>query len=261
MNYLWSQWSKVGERIRRSRHLLLLLDYDGTLAPIAPEPEEARLPPATKSVLRRLSHSPKVSVALISGRALSDLRRLVGLRNLTYVGNHGLEIQRYGIRKVVRVIPNAYRAAMSLIRPRLSTMVAGVPGSHLEDKGLSLSLHYRLVHRDQVRRLRAAFRREVLPFVRSGTLTVLTGKKVIEVRPSLNWTKGHAVRWLLRRMRRRSVLSIYIGDDRTDEDAFAVLIRGITIRVGAHRPSKAQYYVRGTREVFSFLEMMADRSA
>lgn len=260
MDYLWSQWSKVAERIRKSRHLLLLLDYDGTLAPIAPVPEEARLPPATKSVLRRLSHSPKVSVALISGRALAELRQLVGLRGLTYIGNHGLEFWREGERTVLD-IPQSSREALDQILPRLAKLVSDVPGAQLENKGLAVSLHYRQVPRDESRRLKLAFRRIVLPFVRAGALTLLNGKMVIEVRPGLNWTKGDAALWLMRRMRRRPLLPIYIGDDQTDEDAFRALSRGITIRVDTHENSKAKYYVRGVPEVVVFLERMTARSA
>ena len=239
-----------------SRHLLLLLDYDGTLTPIAPSPKQATLPLATKSILRKLSRNPRLSVALISGRALGDLRQLVGLRGLTYIGNHGLEFWREGERTVLD-IPQSSREALDQILPRLAKLVSDVPGAQLENKGLAVSLHYRQVPRDESRRLKLAFRRIVLPFVRAGTLTLLKGKKVIEVRPGLNWTKGDAASWLMRRMRRRSLLPIYIGDDQTDEDAFRMLQGGITIRTGIHRQSLAQYYVRGVRDVFRFLELAA----
>jgi trehalose 6-phosphate phosphatase len=84
----------------------------------------------------------------------------------------------------------------------------------------------------------------------------VNGKKVIEVHPGLNWTKGHATLWLVKHARHPSPLPIYIGDDRTDEDAFDMLREGITIRVGKHRRSKAQYYVKNVREVLRLLEWM-----
>lgn len=260
MKWLWSRWPEVEEQIHRSGHTLLFLDYDGTLAPIAPSPKQATLPPATKSVLRSLSQSSKVTIVVISGRSLLELRRLVGLPRLTYVGNHGLEMWREGRRAVVAV-QKASREAIRLIRPRLAKLGAAVPGTSLEYKGLSVNLHYRLVPGDRVARLKAAFRREVLPLVRPPALTVLNGKKVIEIRPGLNWTKGHAVMRLMKRSRRPSLLPIYIGDDRTDEDAFGALTEGLTIRVGAHRRSKARYYVRGVREVLQFLEWFRARYA
>jgi trehalose 6-phosphate phosphatase len=260
MEWLWSRWPDVEEKIERSEHTLLLLDYDGTLAPIAPSPKLATLSPATRSVLRSLSQSSKVTVVVISGRSLLELRRLVGLPHLIYVGNHGLEMWREG-RRVAVAVQKASREAIRLIRPRLAKLAAAVPGASLEYKGLSVSLHYRLVPGDRVARLKAAFRREVLPLVRPPALTVLNGKKVIEIRPGLNWTKGHAVMRLMKRLGRPSLLPIYIGDDRTDEDAFGALTEGLTIRVGAHRRSKARYYVRGVREVLQFLEWIRARYA
>jgi trehalose 6-phosphate phosphatase len=260
MDWLWSRWSQVEERIGKAGHALLLLDYDGTLTPCVASPEQATLPSATQWVLRRLSRSPKVTLALISGRALGELRQLVGLRGLTYIGNHGLEMSWRGRRRVV-AIPESCRRAIDRIRPCLARIVTDTPGAHLEDKGLSVSVHYRSVPGNQVPHLRTALRLELLPFIRSGELTAFNGKKVIEIRPKLNWTKGHTAVWLIGRMRHRSVLPIYIGDDRTDEDAFDALTGGITIRVGAHRGSKARFYVRNIREVVAFLEWLATRFA
>jgi len=245
----------VKQRILRSGHTLLFLDYDGTLTPIAPSPEQATLPSSTRSVLQRLSRNPRVTVALVSGRPLANLRQLVRVRNLSYVGNHGLEMSHRGRRRSVSV-PECSREALSCIRPRLAGLVEDVPGARLEDKGLSLAVHYRLARTGQVARLKAGLGRVVRPFIRSSVLSVVNGKKVIEVRPCLNWTKGHATLWLVKHARHPSPLPIYIGDDRTDEDAFDMLREGITIRVGKHRRSKAQYYVRNVREVLRLLEWM-----
>jgi len=260
MKWLWSDWPQVEGRIWSSGHTVLLLDYDGTLAPIARVPEEARVPAPMKSLLRRLSRSSRVTVALISGRPLANLRQLVGVRNLTYVGNHGLEMWHRG-RCTSVAVPGRSREALARIRPTLAPLVKGVPGARLEDKGLSLAIHYRLARASQVVRLKAGIGREARPFVRSGALTVMNGKKVIEVRPCLNWTKGHATLRLVKRVRRRSLLPIYIGDDQTDETAFRMLRGGMTIRVGMHRRSRAQYYVRGVGEVLQFLEWILARYA
>jgi len=260
MRWLCSRWPEVKEQILKSGHTLLFLDYDGTLAPIAPSPEQAALPSSTRSVLQRLSRNSRVTVALVSGRPLANLRQLVGVRNLTYVGNHGLETWHRGRRTGV-LVPESSRAALSRIRPILAGLVKEVPGARLEDKGLSLAFHYRLAPTSHVACLKSAIRRAALPFVRSGGLSLLNGRKIIEVRPGLNWTKGDAVLCLVKHMRRRRLLPIYIGDDRTDEDAFDALIDGITIRVGAHRRSKARYYVRNVREVAALLEWIATQLA
>lgn len=256
MEWLQSQWQHVEGRIRRSGHILLLLDYDGTLVPIQASPEQAKLPASTKSLLETLSCHRRVTVAVLSGRSLNELRRLVGLRTLIYVGNHGLEMWRDG-RYTEVTVSKSFREAVACIRSRLARLVADVPGACVEDKRLSVSLHYRLVPKNQVAHLKAKFRGEVLPLIRAAELAVLRGKKVIEVRPDLHWSKGHTTLRLVKRMRHRPLLPIYIGDDRTDEDAFAVLTGGITIRVGALRQSKAHYYVRGVKEVLAFLQWMA----
>jgi len=134
MKWLWSEWPQVEGRIWSSGHTVLLLDYDGTLAPIARVPEEARVPAPMKSLLRRLSRSSRVTVALISGRPLANLRQLVGVRNLTYVGNHGLEMWHRG-RCTSVAVPGRSREALSRIRPTLAGLVKDVPGARLEDKG------------------------------------------------------------------------------------------------------------------------------
>lgn len=255
MEWLWSHWPQVAAEMLSSGYVSLLLDYDGTLTPIAPSPEQATLPASTRAVLRELSHHPRMTVAVISGRPLNELRRLVRVRDLIYVGNHGLEMWQDG-RQAGVIVPQSLQEAVARIRSQLAGLVADIPGALVEDKGLSVSLHYRLVPHGLESHLMGVFAREILPLVHSSGLTVLYGKKVIELRPKLNWTKGHAALWVIKHIRRRSVLPIYIGDDRTDEDAFEALVDGITIRVGADGESKARYYVRDVEEVVAFLRWM-----
>lgn len=239
-----------------SSYMALLLDYDGTLTEIASTPEQATLASSTRSLLRVLSRRPRMTVAVISGRSLNELRRLVMVRDLIYVGNHGLEMWNNG-RQTGVIVPRALQEAVARIRSQLTDVAADIPGVLVEDKGLSVSLHYRLVAHGLEGHLMGVFAREIVPLVRSSGLTVLHGKKVIELRPKLNWTKGHAALRVLKQIRRRSVLPIYIGDDLTDEDAFGALAEGITIRVGAHAGSNAHYYVRGVKEVVALLQWMA----
>jgi len=255
MNWLWSRWPDVEERIRGAGYALLLLDFDGTVAPITPVPDEATLPRNTKSVLRRISRSRRTTLAVVSGRTVADLRRLVGLRKVTYIGNHGLETWWNGRRSEVAV-PRVSRQAIARLRPRVASLLADFPGALIEDKRSSICVHYRLVSARRATLLRSAIWREVIAFEQSGGLNVMSGKRVLEIRPNLHWTKGDACLALMRQMRRRSVLPIYIGDDRTDEDAFEALSDGITIRVGPHRRSHATYYVRNIGEVIAFLEWM-----
>jgi trehalose-phosphatase len=256
MESLWSRWPEIQARILESRHTILFLDYDGTLTPIVAPPEDATLPAATRALLDRLSRAPSVTVTLISGRPVRDLRRLVGVRRAVYIGNHGLEMWRSGQHALVP-IPGACRVALQRARRRLAALEAAFPGSRVEDKGLSVSLHYRLLANEGAARLRAAFARETQPFVDSGALEAVQGKKVLDLRPNVHWTKGDAALSVIRRARRGPVLAIYVGDDRTDEDAFAALSGAITIRVGRCAQSKARFYVRDVRGVVALLARLA----
>lgn len=260
MHYLWSRCPEIQKQIRSRKNLLLLLDYDGTLTPIAPTPRQARLSPQTKLMLRRLSRKPNVIIAVISGRALADLKRIVGLRNLAYAGNHGLELWWHNRRRTVK-IPRALKKALSEVTPMLSKVRRDFDGVIVQDKDLSLSLHYRLVKAKGLTRLKEEFWNHVMPFVRSGKVRVVKGKRVFEIRPNVPWTKGHAALWFMKKLANPSCLLMYIGDDETDEDAFRTLKNGITIRVGQHHRSGAKYYVRRVSEVVRFLEWLADEHA
>lgn len=260
MHYLWTRWPEIQKQIRLRKNLFFLLDYDGTLTRIAPTPSQARLSPQAKLVLRRLSRRPNITVVVISGRALVDLKRMVGLRNLGYAGNHGLELWWRRKRRTVK-IPGAVEKALSTVKRILRKVGRDFDGVIMENKGLSLSLHYRPVKAKDLTRLKEEFWNRVMPFVRSGTIRVVKGKRVLDVRPNVPWTKGHAALWFMKTLASASCLPIYIGDDQTDEDAFRVLKRGITIRVGEHYKSKARYYVRRVREVIQFLECLADEHA
>jgi trehalose 6-phosphate phosphatase len=179
----------------------LILDVDGTLSPIAPRPEFAVVPETTRAELRRVVARYRL-VACVSGRSGDDARRLVGVDGIEYVGNHGLELH-----------PDAESAAVEIARFRDSVDLA------VEDKGVSLAYHYRDAADEQAAHEELEV---VAERARSAGLDARWGRKVLEVRPSVDADKGTAVRTLLE----RSGVSrgLYAGDDTTDLDAF----RGLT---------------------------------
>jgi trehalose 6-phosphate phosphatase len=177
-----------------------VLDVDGVLAPIVARPELAAVPEATRTELRRLAAS-YLLVACVSGRAGDDARRLVGVEGVALVGNHGLELD-----------PRAAELAAEVARFREEI---GLP---VEDKGLSLSYHYREAE-DEAAAVRAL--EGVAERARATGLDPRWGRKVLEVRPPVEANKGTAVRTLLERSGAR--LGLYAGDDTTDLDAFAGL--------------------------------------
>jgi trehalose 6-phosphate synthase/phosphatase len=237
--------------------LAVLLDFDGTLAPIADRPEDASLPSLTRALLARLARGPRCHVAVVSGRSLEDLKNRVGLPDVVYVGNHGFEIAGPGWaaeRKDAVEVRGLIAACSSRLRHRLE----GVRGALVEDKGLGASVHYRLVRRDQVEHVRQAVLQEVAQLP-PGKVEIRRGKMVLELRPAIDWDKGRAAVWLLQQIvgndwpTRCAV--IYAGDDRTDEDAFLALgDAAATIAVGpGSSPTAARYMVRSILELTQVL--------
>lgn len=122
--------------------LAILLDYDGTLAPIAPHPDMAIIPHETKRVLERLSNCPDVYVAVISGRGVASVKSMVGLANITYAGNHGLEIVHPDGTKFIHPMPCEYETQISRLMEKLQDEVCR-HGAWVENKGVLLTFHYR----------------------------------------------------------------------------------------------------------------------
>lgn len=256
--------SDMGEKLEKEierRTVFLFLDYDGTLTPIVDMPEQAILPKKTKEIFKALSENNQCRVAIISGRALRDIKKLVGLKGIIYVGNHGLEIDAPGIVLPSFIFPRI-KVIMRNIKNDLKKRLLGMKGIFLEDKGITLSIHYRLATKASFIKMQSVFKETVRPYLARGKIKINKGKKVFEIRPSTQWNKGYAVLCLLERLAashgEKDALPIYIGDDATDEDAFKVLRkRGITIFVGRPRNSAADYFLNDTKEVADFLKRIA----
>ena len=209
----------------------LFFDYDGTLTPLRDRPEDARLPEATRQALETAARTPNLDTVIVSGRALADVKRLVGVAGLTYVGNHGFEIEGPGIAFRHPEI-SRYASAVEGATHELEQL--GIPGAQVENKGATLSFHFRLV--PEARR-KAAIRRARTAIQRRG-LQPLLGHQVVEGRPPVPWDKGHAVLYVLVQRHGADwpahVRALYVGDDATDEDAFRSLHgMGRSICVGA----------------------------
>ncbi len=257
MRYFYQDWSAIKGKLK-GKFLFLFLDYDGTLAPIVKTPEVATISKETKLLLFELSENPCCKIAVISGRSLEDIKKKLGLNNIIYSGNHGLEIQGPQIRFVTQ-ISESYKKTLEQIMKDLNKKISPFKGAFIEDKGFSLALHFRLVKSKFVHLVKTAFHETVILHLVKNKIKIRAGKKILEVRPILEWDKGKVVLWLLARQKFiRSgceVFPIYIGDDSTDEDAFKALKHiGITIFVGNPKPSHAQYYLEDTNEVKEFLK-------
>jgi trehalose 6-phosphate phosphatase len=191
----------VGRLAADPERAAILLDVDGALAPIVPRPEDARVPPDTQDELRRL-HGRYALVGCVSGRAGDDARRVVGVAELVYVGNHGLELD-----------PGA-----ALWTERLVRFMSNVAWPDLEDKGLTVSLHYRNAPDQEAARKELE---EIAARAREAGFVARFGRKVLELLPPIEANKGTAIRDLLAEHGLERAL--YAGDDTTDLDAFRAL--------------------------------------
>ncbi len=235
----------------------LFLDYDGTLAPIVDDPEQARMAPAMRTALERLA--ARHTVAVVSGRDLAALQQFVGLDNVYYAGSHGFEIAGPGGVHEANAEAEACVEALGAAAQELAAGLADVPGAALERKRYALAVHYRNTPEAAVPRVTAAVEAVTSrhPALRYGA-----GKMVYELQPDVAWDKGRAVLWLLGALplSRGDVLPLYIGDDWTDEHAFRALEgRGVGIFVGGPgRATEADYRVADIDEVRQFLELILE---
>lgn len=186
----------------------LFFDVDGVLAPIVSRPEDARVPDETRTELRRLAGRYGL-VACVSGRTSADARAIVGLEELVYVGEHGLELDQEAPR---------WRAQVRAFADTVDWPV--------EDKGLTLSFHYRnAIDEEAAEQTLLA----VAERARNEGLVPRFGRKVLEIRPPVDANKGTAVRYLLEQRGLRRAL--YAGDDSTDLDAFRALDEAVDLAV------------------------------
>jgi trehalose-phosphatase len=240
---------EIRDRVRGASRLALFLDFDGTLAPFVDDPDAAQLDQPTRKILKALSLRDDLLLVIISGRSLSDLRARVGIENAVYAGNHGLEIGGPGMR-FIEPLAAAERESLAKLCEILAWNLRGIAGVRVEDKGLTASIHYRLATPDAARdveRISEAVTSALSPF------RLETGKAVVDILPRTAWNKGAAVKWIQSRVPGGRPLSIYLGDDRTDEYAFRSLLGGITIHVGNPGETCAQYHVWYPSGVRNFL--------
>jgi alpha,alpha-trehalase len=238
------------------KRFAVFLDYDGTLTPIVARPELAVLSDAMRTAVGHLAM--RCPVAVISGRDRADVAALVGLGSVYYAGSHGFDISGPDDCRMQHDGGVAAAPALRGAEERLRNRLSGVEGAAVEGKAFAVAVHYRLVPERHVAQVA-----EVVDSVAAGYpgLRVTGGKKIFELRPRVEWDKGRAVGWLLRALKLEpaGVAPIYIGDDDTDEDAFAALLDcgvGILVRDGP-RETAARYALDHPDDVRRFLEALA----
>jgi alpha,alpha-trehalase len=228
----------------------VFLDYDGTLTPIVSHPADAWLSESMRQTLASLAS--RVPVAILSGRDLDDVRGRVLVDGIVYAGSHGFDIAGAGgLRRELGV---AYLPLLDEAEMELREALDDIPGAQLERKHFSVAAHYRNVNENEASKVALAVD---AVGARHRKLRRMNGKKVYELLPDIDWNKGKAMLWLLETLLLDSgnALPIYIGDDRTDEDAFRALEKvGIGILV-TEKPqvTAASYRLNNSDEVERFL--------
>ena len=243
----------VADHLEGARGLLVALDFDGTLAPVTDDPKAAELPDETRAILEAMVERDDVLVAVVSGRALSDLRDRVDVAGVHYIGNHGFE---HAVDGEIEVLPSGDAGSVPIddAREEIERRLADVPGAHVEDKNLTATVHYRKTPAEQVDAVRDVVEDVV---AQSDGLKTTDGKEIVEVRPTIEWDKGHAVEWLAEDLP-DGWQTVYIGDDTTDEDVFAVLTEDdLGVVVGEH-DSAASHRVTEQTEVRTLLTWLTD---
>ncbi|KAF2364433.1 Trehalose-phosphatase [Trinorchestia longiramus] len=249
----------LSDCVNEFSRLALILDYDGTLAPIAPHPDIAHLPEETKHVLQRLSHLPDVSIAIISGRSLENVKAMVGIEGITYAGNHGFEILHPDNTMFNYPVPSEYTDKLKTLREKLNKLCDS--GAYVEDKGPCVSFHFRKVDISQ----RQALIEKALQAFSEVELEVTRALMSLEARPPVTWDSGRAAIHIL-----RSLLGldwceasiIFAGDDDTDENAIEALEgMAVTFRVTDFQNTKtsANYRLADPDAVLTMLRWIERR--
>jgi trehalose 6-phosphate phosphatase len=237
MQYLLSQASRSILKSLAQERTLYAFDFDGTLSPIAKHPGMAGMREKTRILLSRLA--AQYPCVIVSGRARADLLGKLGSVQVTRaIGNHGAETEA-AERTPRRRAPQSKRS--------LELELASLPGVWVEDKGLSLTLHYRQSQKAEARRRILAATRDLKQ------VRVFGGKQVVNVVPDKAPTRSSAGR------RTRSPECnwvLYVGDDENDEDAFALEGNIVPVRIGRKRRSCARYYLRTQAEIDELLELL-----
>lgn len=251
---VWTRMKSLEGRLGGHR-LAAFLDYDGTLTPIVEDYTNAEISEEMTAAVRRLAE--RIPTAIISGRDLADVRARVGLDQVFYAGSHGFDIAGpHGFRHRPETAEK-FLEPLDAAEKTLRRAASAVKGAAIERKTFSISVHFRKVAEADV----ASLEQAVDAVTQNAELRKGLGKKIFEVQPRVEWDKGRAVEWLLENTGLGGVdsLPVYLGDDITDEDAFAALAeRGVSFVIrGADRLTTADYALDDPADVGRFLDWLA----
>src|SRR5215471_1611544 len=218
--HLWKEtFSDVRRWASNARMHSLLLDFDGTLTPVIPDPDCAFLSATVRRVLQEIQDTGRIAIGIISGRSLEEIRGRVGICGIIYAGNHGMEIVGPSVRYVDRAALDARDAIQSLTL-QLKDEAFRFQNVQIRNKGLSITIQWSPPHNPEIQK---EVRRMVIDAIADGgeRFTVRDAINSLEVLPATGWNKGSAANWINGHLAVEARNSMYVGDDGSDEDVFA----------------------------------------
>jgi trehalose 6-phosphate phosphatase len=252
-----SEYVKIGDEVY-GKTPVLFLDYDGTLTPIVKHPEDAVISQEMQEVLKECAS--KFRVAAVSGRDMNDLRNKVNLPNLIYAGSHGFHISGPDGLYMEHEKSDEILPRLDELEKKLQKEFSHIKRAQIDRKRYAIAVHYRNVNKEDVPFMLEKLNEIIanFPDLKKGK-----GKKIVELKPNIEWNKGKAVKWILEKLNltdKNKYIPIYIGDDVTDEDAYKVLKdwgMGIQVGPGATN-SAARYRLRNVYQVRMLLKDLAN---
>ncbi|CAI0546683.1 unnamed protein product [Linum tenue] len=253
-------------KVAKGKKIVVFLDYDGTLSPIVDDPNSAFMSDEMRAAVREVAKC--FPTAIISGRSREKVKEFVQLSNVYYAGSHGMDIMApprpvkscEGNTPTVVMDKKGTEVLFQPILTELEEETAKIKGAMVEDNRFCVSVHFRHV-KDEVKHHHLLVKK--LSVQKQNSSLINSKAQVMEIRPTIEWDKGHAVEYFLETLglSNSDVLPVYIGEDRTDEDAFKVIQRrgqGYPIIVTSiPKDTKASYSLIDPSEVLTFLLRLA----
>jgi trehalose 6-phosphate phosphatase len=241
-------WAKIRDRLRKAKRWAFFLDFDGTLVDLEDRPGDVRMPRGAKLILRHLAAHAETQVVIVSGRTRRNVRELVAVGQLHYFGVHGGDREGRSLKLGAKS-----KLALDGVKRSARRRLKSIPGVWVQDKRLSVAIHYRDADSLEARTAGVTLADLLEPW--KGSLHLLNGSRVWEILPREIPGKFTVVGELLGENRSDCAV-VYVGNDGTDEVAFAALPDAITVRVGREPETHARYFVRTPAEVLRLLARM-----
>lgn len=242
-------------RINQAERLQLFLDYDGTLADFAPSPDHVLPDEEVIGILRGLKSNPAIRVAVVSGRRLSHVQKLLPIESILLAGTYGVEQLTPQGEVFNRLDYEQIRPQLETLKPQWEVQIGDEDGFYLEDKGWSLAIHARFADEQKAEKVLQGAHEIAKRWIGADEFRILGGENFLEVAPKIA-NKGETIAYLLEQYPWEGALPIYIGDDDKDEEAFAAINArgGISIVVAREaRPTQAGCRLDSPQEVRRWL--------